>query len=223
MLVLLVGFVTVYALDRSDEPETPPAPPPSGETVVLEDETWTCTGRVNIDLVKVTMRTVHGDAIHLRKDCNGYIRRIEVETWVGDGVKVNTPEPTAHDLTIAGGFIRCHDQTPGAHQDGIQAMSGERITFRDLEISCSSNPNGQLFINSTGGGLPTDIVCERCILGGGAASTLLVGHSVRSGARESLICPGRFHDIRINDTAESPVNTGNRVLPSTDARCSVGS
>ena len=27
-------------------------------------------------------------------------------------------------------------------------MSGKRITFRDLEISCSSNPNGQLFINS---------------------------------------------------------------------------
>jgi hypothetical protein len=98
-------------------------------------------------------------------------------------------------------------------------MSGERITFRNLDIQCNSNPNGQLFINSANGGLPTDVVCDRCILGGGAASTLLVGESVRSGARRSLICPGRFHSIRINDTAESPVNVANSVLPDTDGRC----
>ena len=169
------------------------------------------------------MRTTREDAIHLRKNCSGTIRRIEVETWARDGVKVNSAEPVAHDLTIDGGYIRCHDHRPGAHQDGIQAMGGERITFRNLEIRCSSNPNGQLFINSAAGGLPIDIVCETCVLGGGAASTLIVGASVRSGARESLICAGRFHDIRINDTAESPVNTGNQVLPSTDPRCSVGS
>jgi hypothetical protein len=224
LLLLVIGFVVVYALDRRGPSESPSAPPPSGETVVLENQPWTCNGPVNVDLVKVTMRETRGAALYLRENCSGFIRRIEVYTWVGDGVKVNAPEPAAHDLTIAGGYIRCHDQTPaGVHQDGIQAMSGKRITFRKLEISCSSQPNGQVFINSANGGLPTDVVCESCVLGGGAASTLIVGGSVRSGARKSLICPGRFHDIRINDTAESPVNSGNRVLPETDPRCTVGS
>jgi RTX calcium-binding nonapeptide repeat (4 copies) len=197
----------------------PPPPPPSGESVVLVDQAWTCSGPVNLDLVKVTMQVGRGDAIYLRTNCSGRIGRIEVETWVGDGVKVNAPEPAAHDLTIDGGYIRCHDHGPGVHQDGIQAMSGQRITFRNLEINCTSNPNGQLFINSANGGLPTDVVCDRCTLGSGAASTLLVGQSVRSGARRSFICPGRFHAIRINTTAESPVNTGNAILPDTDRRC----
>lgn len=197
----------------------PPPPPPSGETVVLEDQAWTCTGRVNLDLVKITMRTGRGDAVYLRTNCTGIIRRIEIETWVGDGVKVNAPMPVAHDLTIGGGYIRCYDRGPGVHQDGIQVMGGERITFRNLEINCNSNPNGQLFINSAQGGMPTDVVCESCVLGPGAAATLIVGASLRSGARRSFVCPGRFQSIRINPTAESPVNVGNAVLDSTDRRC----
>ena len=200
-------------------PVGPPPPPPSGETIVLEDSSWTCTGPVNLDLVKITMRTVRADAIYLRTNCSGTIGRIEVDTWVGDGIKINAPEPVAHDLTIGGGYIRCHDRIPAVHQDGIQVMGGERITIRNLEINCNSNPNGQLFINAANGGLPTDVVCEGCVLGRGAASTLIVGQSVRSGARRTLVCPGRFHDIRINPTAESPVNVGNSVLPSTDRRC----
>jgi Ca2+-binding RTX toxin-like protein len=206
-------------IGRPRPPFVPPPPPPPGETVVLVDQAWTCTGPVNLALVKVTMQLARGDAIYLRTNCSGYIGRIEVETWVGDGVKVNAPEPAAHDLTINGGYIRCRDHSPGVHQDGIQAMSGQRITFRNLEINCNSNPNGQLFINSANGGLPTDVVCDRCTLGSGAASTLIVGQSVRSGARRSVICPGRFHAIRINDTAQSPVNVGNAVLPDTDSRC----
>jgi Ca2+-binding RTX toxin-like protein len=201
-------------------PDLPPdAPPPSGETLVLEDEPWTCTKKVNLDLVKITMRTRRGDAVYLRTNCSGFIRRIEIETWTGDGIKVNAPQPVAHDLTIAGGYIRCYDHLPSVHQDGIQVMGGERITFRNLELQCNSNPNGQLFINAANGGMPTDVVCEGCVLGSGAASTLIVGSSVRSGARRTLVCPGRFHDIRINGTAESPVNVGNAVLASTDARC----
>jgi Ca2+-binding RTX toxin-like protein len=208
-------------IGRPPPPLVPPPPPPTGETVVLVDQAWTCSGPVNVDLVKVTMQNVKNDAIYLRTNCTGRIGRIEIETWVGDGVKVNAPAPAAHDLVIEGGYIRCHDHAPGAHQDGIQVMSGERITFRNLEINCNSNPNGQLFINSANGGLPTDVVCDRCTLGSGAANTLIVGESLRSGARRSSICPGRFNAIRINTTAESPVNTGNSVLADTDPRCAV--
>ena len=70
-----------------------------------------------------------------------------------DGLKVNAPAPAAHDLVIEGGYIRCHDSTPNAHQDGIQAMGGSRFTFRNLELNCNSNPNAQLFINSANGGI----------------------------------------------------------------------
>ena len=200
----------------------PPPPPPSGETVVLDDQPWVCSGRVNLDLVKVTLRSGNRDAVYLRTNCSGRIGRLEIETWVGDGVKVNAPEPAARDLTIYGGYIRCYDHAPGAHQDGIQAMGGERITFRELEIQCNSNPNGQLFISGANGGVPTDVVCERCILGGGAGSTLFLGDSVRSGARRSLICAGRFSAVRIEGRAESPVNTGNSLIEATDRRCRVG-
>jgi hypothetical protein len=185
---------------------------------VLVDQTWTCKGRVDLTLVKVTMHAP-GDAIHLREDCTGRIGRIEVDTWTEDGLKVNAPAPAAHDLVIEGGYIRCHARTPGAHQDGIQAMGGARITFRSLELNCNSEPNGQLFINSAVGGTPTDIVCESCFFGSGAGSSLFISSSVSSGARNSTICPGRFSAIRIESGAVNPVNSGNVVLPSSDPRC----
>ena len=145
--------------------------PPASGSIVQTDQPWTCRGPVNLDLVKITMRTVLEDAIYLREDCSGYIGRIEVETWTLDGVKVNAPPPVAHDLVIGGGYIRCFDHPPEAHQDGIQVMGGERITFRRLEIECSSEPNAQLFIAGNDGAVPTDVVCDNCFLGSGAAST----------------------------------------------------
>ena len=172
---------------------------------------------VNIPLVRVTMHA-RADAIHLREDCSGRIGRIEVDTWTLDGMKVNAPAPAAHDLAIEGGYIRCHDSAPDAHQDGIQAMGGSRIRLVGLEINCNSGPNAQLFIAAANGGRPTDIVCEGCFLGSGAGSSLFIATSTRSGARNTLICPGRFSPIRIQGAAE-PVNTANTVLPASDSRC----
>lgn len=203
-------------------PPTPPPSPPSGNSIVLENRSWTCRGPVNLDLVRVTMRTGGGDAIYLREGCTGRIGRIEVQTWVADGLKINAPEPVAHDLVIEGGYIRCYDKRAGVHQDGIQAMSGTRITLRNLEINCNSTPNAQLFINAANGGKPTDIVCEGCTLGKGGAHSLLVMNSTRSGARSSVICEARYHDIRIQG-ATSPVNTSNTVVPTSDPRCTAPS
>lgn len=197
-------------------PIPPPLPPPAG-SVVLVDRTWTCEGPVNIPLVRVTMRA-NADAIHLRENCSGRIGRIEVDTWTLDGLKVNAPAPAAHDLVIEGGYIRCHDSTPNAHQDGIQAMGGTRVRFVGLELNCNSGPNAQLFIAAANGGRPTEIVCEGCFLGSGAGSSLFIATSTRSGARNTLICPGRFSPIRIQGATE-PVNVSNTVLPASDSRC----
>jgi hypothetical protein len=197
-------------------PVPPPLPPPAG-SVVLVDRTWTCEGPVNLPLVRVTMHA-RADAIHLRENCSGRIGRIEVDTWTLDGMKVNAPAPAAHDLVIEGGYIRCHDSVPDAHQDGIQAMGGTRIRLVGLEVNCNSNPNAQLFIAAANGGRPTDIVCEGCFLGSGGGSSLFVATSTRSGARNTLICPGRFSPIRIQGAVE-PVNVSNTVLPASDPRC----
>jgi hypothetical protein len=189
-------------------------------SVHLVDRSWVCRGRVDMDLVKVEIRTIQRDAVYLREDCTGRIGRIEIDTWQGDGVKVNVPEPAAHDLVVEGGYIRCHDHGPGGHQDGIQVMSGERITFENLEILCTSEPNAQFYVSALAPGMPTDVVCDGCLLGSGAAQTLFVDESVRSGARDTLVCPGRFRALRIDESlAQEPVLEGVRELPAKDKRC----
>jgi RTX calcium-binding nonapeptide repeat (4 copies) len=200
-------------------PGQPPPPPSSGQTVVRVDQSWTCTGAVNLDLVKVTMRSRHEDAVYLRTNCSGRIGRLEIDTWTADGLKVNAPKPDAHDLTIWGGHIRCHDHAPGYHQDGVQVMGGQRITLRGVEINCNSEPNAQFFVAGAQGGLPTDVVCDGCLLGSGAAQTLFVSASLRSGARNTLVCAGRFRDVRVEGNARSPVLSGNTRLPAGDRRC----
>lgn len=201
--------------------EDPPLPPPSGQSIV-QDRSWTCTGKVDLDLVKITIRegSEAADAVYLRKDCSGLIRRIEIETWVADGVKINAPAPAAHDLLIGGGYIRCYDHLDGAHQDGVQILGGERITFRNVEINCNSNPNAQFFVTGTGGGMPTDVLCDKCFLGHGAGSTIAIGVSLRSGVRNSLVCTGRFRPLNVTSAAVEPVLTGNTILQANDRRCS---
>ena len=134
-------------------------------------------------------------------------------------MKINAPAPVAHDLLIGGGYIRCFDHVPGAHQDGIQALGGERITFRDIEINCNSTVNAQFFVAGSNNAIPADIVCDRCFLGSGAASTFAIGASVRSGVRNSLVCQGRFRSSNITAAATDPVDVGNTILPATDPRC----
>lgn len=227
-----MALLAAAAACSSDDDEAGPAtrsePAGTGQadttqrtgSIRLVDEPWVCRGRVDLDLVKVEIRTVEDDAIYLRQGCTGRIGRIEVDTWKGDGVKVNVPAPAAHDLVVEGGYIRCHAQGSGGHQDGIQVMGGEDITFQELEINCNSEPNAQFYVSALAPGMPTNVVCDGCFLGSGAAQTLFVDESVRSGARNTLICPGRFRALRIDESlAQEPVLEGNQELPADDERC----
>jgi hypothetical protein len=218
-----LGFDTVVSSDRDDTFANCEVLdrdlPPQGGSVVQDDRSWTCDGPVNLDLVKINLTMLNADAVYLRTNCSGYIARVEIDTATADGIKVNAVAPVAHDLVIGGGYIRCHGRTEGTHQDGIQAMGGERITFRNLEISCSSGANAQFFVGAALGGFPTDVVCHRCVLGSGAGTTLLIQDSIGSGARGTLVCPGRFRPVNIGSRAERPVNVGNRLLDADDPRC----
>jgi coenzyme F420-reducing hydrogenase delta subunit len=185
--------------------------------VILVNQTWTCSGRVNLNLVKVTMRS-GGDAIRLAAGCTGRIGRIEVETWQEDGVKIqNSSSAAARDLVIESGYIKCWAISGGAHQDGVQAMGGARITFRNLSIDCLGNSN--FFVNRGGGGatMPTAIVCEGCMLGPRSSTTIRVNNASSSGARNTLICPGR--NLTQFWGNPSSINVNNTILARTDSRC----
>lgn len=193
--------------------------------VVLEDESFVCTGPVDIDLVKVTMRTYRGggggpgvDAIVLDPGCTGRIGRIEVDTWLGDGVKVRVGPGAAHDLAIGSGYVRCHAVQGSIHQDGVQAGAGERITFRRVAIDCLGNSN--FYATGWGGRQADGVVCEGCALGPNSASTLFTNdRSERSGARDSLVCEGRYPQFTFRLASATSVNLGNRRAADTDARC----
>jgi hypothetical protein len=196
----------------------PPPPtttsPPSGQSVVLVNKAWYCTGPVDLDLVKVTMRDVSQHGVFLNRGCTGTIRRLEVDTWHQDGVKVGG----GHDLVIESGAITCHANDRVTHQDGVQAQSGERVTFQGLRIDCRTATNAAFFVSAVGL-VPSDIVCEQCTFLP-ANSTVNVKKSVRSGVRNSVVCEGTAHGIWIQGGAVDPVNTGNVVLRRSDPRCS---
>jgi hypothetical protein len=200
-------------------PPVPPPPPRPDKTVIRNEESWSCLGEVDLDLVKVTIHTKVDDAIRIDKGCTGRIGRIEVDTWTADGVKVQNRGAVAHDLVIESGYVKCHDAYPGYHQDGVQAMGGYRLTFRNLAIDCLRNAN---FFMSRGGAqvsTPTDIVCERCILGPNSAQTVFWSASLRSGVRNSTICTGRYRALRVSPNAQDPIDASNTILPRGDPAC----
>ena len=197
-----------------------PGPPPRpGHTVILENQAWECRGRVDLDLVRVTMRSNTRDAIRLDQGCTGRVGRVEVETWTADGIKVQNRGTVAHDLVIESGFVKCHDVAGGAHQDGVQVMGGERITFKGLRVDCLRNSNFFLARGGSGASTPTDVVCDGCVLGPNSGQTLFTATSVRSGARNSTICEGRYTAVRTDPRATSPVYVGNTVLPRNHPNC----
>ena len=152
--------------------------------MILVDQPWSCRGAVNIDLVRVTLRTTVADAIQLDQDCSGRVGRVEVETWTADGIKVQNRGVVAHDLVIESGYIKCHAVAGNAHQDGIQAMGGSRITFRELRVDCLRNANLYLSRGGSGATTPTDIVCERLRPGPERRPDALLQHVASFGRTE---------------------------------------
>jgi hypothetical protein len=186
---------------------------------ILVNRPFRCRGPVDLDVVRVTMRTENSDAVVLEEDCTGRIGRIEVETWTADGIKVQNGGRVAHDFVIESGYVKCHDVAQGAHQDGIQVMGGSRLTFRKLRVDCLGNANLFLSKGGRGASTPTDVVCEDCVLGPNSGQTLFYAESVRSGVRRTIICVGRFRAVRVEPEARAIVEDANTVLSRDDPAC----
>jgi hypothetical protein len=183
---------------------------------------WTCQGPVSLDSVTVTMNQNGGalptqganndDAVHLSHGCTGTIGQITIVQYRGDGIKVGWG---AHDLTVRGGSIRCLARDPGKHQDGVQVMGGQNVTFVGLDDRCQSSNNSALFINrsTTSQESPTNVICTGCYLQGGGI-TVRIGTSIRSGVRGSTIVAGHLSSQRIDKTsAVDAVWSDNTVVP----------
>lgn len=199
--------------------ESPGEETSTGDTRILVERAFECTGRVDLDLVRVTMRTTVEDAIAIDANCTGRIGRIEVETWTADGIKVQNHGNVAHDLVIESGYVKCHDVFGEYHQDGIHVMGGRSITFRNLRVDCLGNSNLFLARGGMYASTPTDVVCEGCVLGPNSGQTLFYASSIRSGARRTTICTGRFRAIRKEPGARRLVDEGNEVLAHEDPSC----
>jgi hypothetical protein len=160
---------------------------PHPKRVVLEGEPFRCSSAVNLDLVKV--EAPPGDAVLVNGGCTGQIRRLEVDTWTEDGIKIRSRGGEAHDLVVRGGYVRCHARSAGSHQDALQAGAGDRIRFVRVRFDCLGNSN--FFVSGFGNGTPSSIVCDRCYFGPRTSSTVYIGRSVASGVRNSILCEGR--------------------------------
>lgn len=219
-----MAVVWLSSDDGEPEPTREEATGRTGRTsqtgeVVLEDRPFRCRGPVDLDLVRVTIRTALEDGIQLDENCTGRIGRVEVETWTADGIVVQNRGAVAHDLVIESGYVKCHAVASGAHQDGVQVMGGSDLTFRDLRVDCLGNANFFLSEGGSHASTPTNVVCEGCVLGPNSSQTLFYAASVRSGARETTICTGRSRAVRVEPEAEAIVEEENTVLPHEDPEC----
>jgi hypothetical protein len=226
-LLLIITFSLLlnasHAAGAVKPPKPPKVPPTLTGAITVVNNTWVCEGPVNLGLVNVTITAAmagdrsKSDAVHLRPGCTGRIGTLVISDSAGDAVKV---AEGVHDLTIGGGVIRCPAKAPKLHQDGVQVMGGQRITFQNMVIDCGRQADSLIdsnfFLNQAGQSTvpPSDVVCDHCVLGGWTAHTTNIQSSLRSGIRNSTLCVGRFPKltVTIGSAAVSPVNSGNRVL-----------
>jgi hypothetical protein len=223
LLAAGAGFA-VAALDDGEEPR--------GSTLEVVNEAWHCTAPVTTyGEVPVTVHVVFanaasasatfGDGVYLEDGCtgdgdagNGCDLILEVDGDGGDlgpahdGVKV---KEGARDLVVCG-HADCGRLAPGAHQDAVQVMGGDRIVFRgfrsgdvDARTYTCGGGGGGFFVSATNGS-PEDVVCEGCEIVV-RNQALNVEESLRSGARDSTFVAET--PIRVRDDAVEPVNEGN--------------
>jgi hypothetical protein len=209
---------------------------PAAGTVITTNRPWNCTGPLSsfgtlpIKVVStianasandndnaVSLRGCSGDGdpatVDLILDIRG--NRGAIGTSY-DAVRIGQ---NAHDLVVTGNAeCGARSSNPSIHQDIVQALSGNRIEFRDFT---SGNPEtgqwtcwgagGGWYITWANAGIPTDLICLRCKLAT-FNQNLRIGESLRSGARDSVFGFSRSYGIFIENAAREPVNVNNRVI-----------
>jgi hypothetical protein len=206
--------------------------PPPG-TVVTTNQSWECSGPLTdfgplpVKVVSTIANPGNDNAINLR-GCSGDGDPATVDLILdvrGNGADVGTAYDAvrigqnAHDLVVTGNAeCGARHSNPSIHQDVVQALSGNRIEFRDFT---SGDPftgrwtcwgaGGGWYVTWANAGIPTDLVCLRCVLAT-YNQNLRIDESIRSGARDSVFGFSRSYGIFIGPDAVDPVNVGNQVI-----------
>ena len=214
--------------------------PPAG-TVIVTNRPWNCTGPLSsfgalpIKVVSTIANASANDndnAVSLR-GCSGDGDPATIDLILdirGNGGSVGNGSigtsydavrigQNARDLVVTGNAeCGARSPNPSIHQDIVQALSGSNITFVDFT---SGDPftgrwtcwgaGGGWYITWANAGIPTDLICLRCILAT-YNQNLRIGESVRSGARDSVFGYSRSYGIFVESGAQSPVNVNNRVI-----------
>jgi hypothetical protein len=209
---------------------------PAAGTVITTNRPWNCTGPLSsfgtlpIKVVStianasandndnaVSLRGCSGDGDPATIDLILDIRGNRGATGTSyDAVRIGQ---NAHDLVVTGNAeCGARSSNPSIHQDIVQALSGNRIEFRDFT---SGNPEtgqwtcwgagGGWYITWANAGIPTDLICLRCKLAT-FNQNLRIGESLRSGARDSVFGFSRSYGIFVENAAREPVNVNNRVI-----------
>ena len=227
---------TVVVSGTTPDPDPEPDPEPTPGTVIITDRPWNCTGSLTafgplpVKVVSTIANAGPNDndnAINLR-GCHGDGNPATVDLILdirGNGGSVGTSYDAirigqnARDLVVTGNAeCGARSSNPSIHQDIVQALSGERITFVDFT---SGDPftgrwtcwgaGGGWYITWANAGIPTDLICLRCVLAT-YNQNLRIGESIRSGARDSVFGYSRSYGIFVETVAQSPVNENNRVI-----------
>ena len=183
-------------------------------TYTSHNKTFKCKGKVapNTTVTVVIDNGSHTDGIHLDDGCTGGPLIVHIRTNGADGVKVHKG---AHDLVVKGG-VRCAGKHGAVHQDGVQAMGGNRVTFEGFNVRCPTGNNGGFWVNAgrNKNSIPTDIVCDHCDLFERNAALHVGPNSIRSGARNSRLHHGTSRSspdncARIDKSATHPIASNN--------------
>ena len=214
---LLLGTVALAGCGSGTQPTVSAGA--LARSVSQTDQTWTCSGPVNLDSVQITITAEAGgkkklDAVKFAPGCTGKIGKIDITQNSADAIKV---AQGAHDITVGGGTIKCLAKGEDLHQDGIQVMGGARITFKNLSVDCGrpneSLINSNMFLNMAGDSTepPTDVVCDHCDFGGDAGHTVSIQKSIRSGVTDSTLCPAKYPEqtLAVGVDAVDPIVNGN--------------
>jgi hypothetical protein len=214
VLALLIAALTFAQLAAGGVPYITPGEfivptggPPLTGSVNLTDQTFLCYGPLNLKSLQVTIEADSPvkAAVKFEKGCTGSVGKLVVHQALDDGVDVGG----ATNLTVGGGLITCSGHVPGAHQDGIQVMSGNHVTFSNMTVECTTSTNSGFYVNAiTTGDLPTNILFTHGTIDPAGSSTAFVNQATNSGVEYSVLYPSRDYTYRASPAA---INVGNTI------------
>jgi hypothetical protein len=214
----------------------------------MVDQAWQCTGSTSYNSVNVLeidkpatpgTGAANGDSVQLGGCSNMSITKLNIVSDFNDAIKGG-----GDHITLSSGVVRCYDRVPINHQDAMQSLSGNVVSFNSFDFRCYTANNSDFYLTHNKTDPPgTDgantVTCDHCFFGGGASNTVFIASNTKnSGITYSDVCAGGNQGIRIGTGATppdyDPVNPSphstsladlnfahDEVIPATDPRCAM--